>query len=187
MKIYYLFDQATGEYSGIYEAQENPLEPGAYISPVHSTDLAPPAQIAGQVAVFANGAWVLTPDFRGQTWYDAQGNAMVITSIGALPNGLTSTLPPALAFVKAEADFISAVSGHLNTTVQARGYDSMVSCVSYRQSTNPTFAAEAVAAISWRDAVWLYCYAQLAAVQAGTRAIPASEAAFIAELPVLVW
>ena len=71
--------------------------------------------------------------------------------------------------------------------MQPRGYDSLMSCASYSASSNPTFAAEAAAAIAWRDAVWTYCYAELAKVEAGQRAIPASAAEFIDELPVLSW
>lgn len=109
--------------------------------------------------------------------------------IGWSYDGTNFAAPPApiKTFAEIEAGFISAVSAHLNAAVQGRGYDSMLSCSSYAASTNTTFKAEALAAITWRDAVWLYCYAQLAAVQAGTRSIPASTEAFIAELPVLVW
>ncbi len=80
-----------------------------------------------------------------------------------------------------------AIQRHLDETVRARNYDGMISCASYAASTNPTFKAEAAAAIAWRDAVWTYCYAELAKVEAGTRAAPASTESFITELPVLTW
>ena len=91
--------------------------------------------------------------------------------------------PPALT----AADFTNAVQQHLDTTARTRNYDGILSACSYATSTSPPFSLEGVAAVAWRDAVWLYCYQQLAAVQAGTRDVPASTAAFINELPVISW
>jgi len=42
MKTVYLFDPATGVMAGSYDAQESPLEPGEFIAPAHSVDVAPP-------------------------------------------------------------------------------------------------------------------------------------------------
>lgn len=33
MKTVHLYDPATGEYGGIYDAQESPLEPGVFLTP----------------------------------------------------------------------------------------------------------------------------------------------------------
>ncbi|MEN5288506.1 hypothetical protein ABE494_21470 [Stenotrophomonas lactitubi] len=56
-----------------------------------------------------------------------------------------------------------ALIGHLlDTTVMARGYDGIVSCVSYVGDDNPAFDAEARAARSWRSAVYTAGYAILA-------------------------
>lgn len=85
------------------------------------------------------------------------------------------------------ADFTAAVQAHLDATARTRNYDSILSACSYATSTNLPFSLEGAAAVAWRDAVWLYYYQQLALVQAGTRAIPASTAAFIAELPTISW
>lgn len=84
-------------------------------------------------------------------------------------------------------DFTVAVQAHLDAVARAKNYDSILSCASYAASTNSTFSAEAVQAIAWRDAVWTYCYAQLADVQANSRSMPVSEAALIAELPSAPW
>ena len=85
------------------------------------------------------------------------------------------------------ADFTSAVQSHLDATARTRNYDGILSACSYATSTNLPFSVEGQACVAWRDAVWLYCYQQLALVQAGTRTIPATTAAFIAELPVISW
>lgn len=50
----------------------------------------------------------------------------------------------------------------LDSTVKARGYDNIVSCVSYVGDVNPTFDAEARAARAWRSAVYTAGYAILA-------------------------
>ena len=55
----------------------------------------------------------------------------------------------------------------------------------YATSTVPQFKAEALALVAWRDQVWAQCYIELASVQAGTQAMPASPEAFIATLPAV--
>lgn len=84
------------------------------------------------------------------------------------------------------ADCTNAVQMHLDAMARTKDYDSMLSCVSYAGSANATFAAEAKAALAWRDACWSYCYQQLAAVQAGTIAAP-TPAQLVAALPVFIW
>lgn len=78
-----------------------------------------------------------------------------------------------------------AVSQHLDTTVQAKGYDNIVSATSYAGYTN-TFQAEGIAAGEWRSAVWSACYQILVDVEAGTRPTPTIDE-LIAELPTITW
>lgn len=85
-----------------------------------------------------------------------------------------------------KASFINAVQGHIDTVAMSRGYDSGVSLASYATDTHPSFAAEANAFIPWRSSVWLYCYQEWAKVEAGQRQVTTA-AAFINELPVIVW
>lgn len=186
-KIVNLFDPITGVFIGVYEAQESPLEPGIFIEPIHSTELPLPVLGANECAVFVSGAWTVSPDFRGQTFYDQTTGAAVEITAHGLPAANLGALPPPQTLAEQIASFTAAVQAHLDAEVQVRGYNSIMSCVSYITSTNPTFRAEATAASAWRDAVWAYCYAELVKVQAGTRGVPASTDAFIAELPVLVW
>lgn len=61
----------------------------------------------------------------------------------------------------------SMISAWLDSVVQAKGYDSIVSCASYANSTDPTFRAEAQAAIAWRDAVYRRGYEILADIPDG--------------------
>jgi uncharacterized membrane protein YgcG len=85
-----------------------------------------------------------------------------------------------------EQDYARAVQEHVDATARGRGYDSGVSLASYAGSAVATWAAEAAAFVGWRDAVWVYVYAQLAAVQAEEREQP-TVAELIAELPVIAW
>ncbi|HEX9023249.1 MAG TPA: hypothetical protein VF799_05355 [Geobacteraceae bacterium] len=79
-----------------------------------------------------------------------------------------------------------AVQSHLDITAQQRNYDGILSACSYATSTNARFQAEGQACVAWRDAVWSKCYEVLAAVQAGTAAIPTADQ-LIADLPTLAW
>jgi hypothetical protein len=82
--------------------------------------------------------------------------------------------------------FRAAIQQHVDTQAQSRRYDSGNSLASYVASTNASWAAEAQAFVAWRDAVWLYAYAELDKVLAGEREQPSVEE-FIGELPVIEW
>jgi hypothetical protein len=103
---------------------------------------------------------------------------------GMLWNGTVLASPPPPA--PDPAVYGAAVQAHLEATAIAQGYTSALTCVSYIDSINLTWAAEAVIFKAWRDAVWLYAYGVLADVQGGLRAPPTVEA-LIAELPVINW
>ena len=85
-----------------------------------------------------------------------------------------------------EQDYARAIQKHLEDTATARGYDSALSLVSYLQSSNPSWAAEAAVFAAWRDSVWAYGYGELAEVQGGQREQP-SVADFVLELPAITW
>lgn len=82
--------------------------------------------------------------------------------------------------------FRASIQYHVDQTAQSRRYDSGNSLASYVASTNAAWAAEAQAFVAWRDAVWLYAYAELDKVLAGEREQPSVEE-FIGELPVIEW
>lgn len=58
-KRVYLFDETTGKYAGFWDAQESPLEPGVFITPISSTDIEPPAFTEEQTCTFNGVSWVL--------------------------------------------------------------------------------------------------------------------------------
>jgi hypothetical protein len=85
-----------------------------------------------------------------------------------------------------EADYGAAIQAHVESTVKSRSYNDAATCASYVGSTIPAWQADAAAFCAWRDAVWTYAYAQLAAVQDGQRTQP-SIADLIGELPAIAW
>jgi hypothetical protein len=81
--------------------------------------------------------------------------------------------------------YSDAVQSLLDTEAQRRGYDGVLSMVSYSGDSHPKFGTEGSAAKSWRTACWAQCYAILAAVESGARPMP-TVAELLAEMPVFV-
>lgn len=92
-KTVYQTDPA-GVYLGPLDADESPLEPGVWLIPAGCVEIAPPGLDAGQAARWTGGAWVLVPDHRGETWWTAEGQAIVIREVGdPAALGLSSAAP----------------------------------------------------------------------------------------------
>ena len=88
-------------------------------------------------------------------------------------------------FKSVQLSFTDAVQAHLDEGAKALGYDGILSACSYATSTNLPFSVEGKSCLDWRDAVWLYCYAELDKVKKGTRTLPTIEQ-IISELPVRI-
>lgn len=82
------------------------------------------------------------------------------------------------------APYADAVQSRLDTAAQNRGYDGILSMVSYAGDQHPKFGPEGGAAKSWRTACWAKCYEILAAVESGARPMP-TVAELLAEMPAL--
>lgn len=67
-----------------------------------------------------------------------------------------------------------------------KGYDNILTLMSYTNSTNEQWKAEADSFIAWRDSVFEYCYGVLYKVQNAEIPMPTIEE-FITNLPELVW
>lgn len=52
------------------------------------------------------------------------------------------------------ARLVALVDEHIEARARALGYNSALSCISYRLSGVPAWIAEAEAFAAWRDAVW---------------------------------
>ena len=81
--------------------------------------------------------------------------------------------------------YADAVQSLLDAEAQQRGYDGVLSTVSYSGYSHPKFGAEGSAAKSWRTACWAQCYAILAAVESGARPMP-TVVELLSEMPVFV-
>lgn len=72
----------------------------------------------------------------------------------------------------------------MNTKAQEYGYDSILTAVTYADSAIDKFAKEGKAFKEWRDNVYATGYAYLAEIEAGKKAIPATDEEFIALIPI---
>jgi hypothetical protein len=75
----------------------------------------------------------------------------------------------------------------LDAFAQTRNYAGILSLCTYAASANPKFQQEGQYGVEARDLTWSKLYEILAAVQAGTRPVPAGYAEIEGELPALVW
>lgn len=104
--------------------------------------------------------------------------------IGDLWDGQSFTKPTPHA--PTVADFEAALDAHLDAKAHERRYTDRFTCALRAGYTGP-FQAEGIAFAQWMDNCNAYAYQLLSDVQAGNRQPPASIAAFIEELPDLVW
>lgn len=118
--------------------------------------------------------WVPAPDGVGIGWTYSKA-------------GFAPPVAPEPSPEELKETFRRAVQAHIDTTAQARMYDSGASLAGYVNSAVPAWAAEAQAFVAWRDAVWLFVFNRLAQVEAGEVAPPASAQELIDMLPVIAW
>jgi hypothetical protein len=104
----------------------------------------------------------------------ADGSIEVIYTGEDIPDGATLWIaptpvaPPPLTLAQVQALIESEVQTYIDSKAKAKGYDSTNSCISYLNSTNATWKADAVAMNAWRDAVWDYCYTNAASATPST-------------------
>jgi chromosome segregation ATPase len=127
-----------------------------------------------------------------------QGHADAIaTSIAAcqaalVATGVTMTPEEVAAYEAAQAtqalidSYTRALEAHYDATAQQRRYDNRYTCTVRAGYAGP-FQAEGLAFAQWMDACNATAYQIMAAVQAGQRAMPASPAALVAEMPAIAW
>lgn len=97
--------------------------------------------------------YAITTDANGTTGWRA------ISSPADLVAGETlSDTPPLPTMADAAALLSNDIQMWLDNTACANGYDSIASCISYKDSAIAQWAEDAKAAIAWRDAVWMACF-----------------------------
>jgi len=82
---------------------------------------------------------------------------------------------------------VDGVQKRLDDFAKTRNYYDILSASTYANSTNPTFAAEALYCVQKRDETWAKVYQIETEVKAGTRPMPSGYADIEAELPALTW
>lgn len=131
---------------------------------------------AGAVEITVDGVRMTVPDDP------ANRHRRMIAEWEAQGNTIQPYVPPP----PTQQEYANAIQAHVDATARARDYMDGVSLASYLASTNPTWAADAAAFVSWRDIVWAYAYEQLDAVENGLREQP-TVAGLVAELPAITW
>lgn len=139
-----------------------------------------------------NWFWVIGDD-KTQAWSSAAGafvrewpedrqtNIVNVEELNEVMRALDMVLPQ-----PTRADYAATVQRHIDTVAQAKGYANGLAAASYVSSSIQEWAAESVAFLAWRDAVWMFAHAQLAAVQAGQRIAPTPDV-LVSELPLIEW
>ena len=79
-----------------------------------------------------------------------------------------------------------ALQNFIDSKANEKEYESGVSCISYLNSTNSTWASEASQFNAWRDSVFAYAYDYLAKAQNGQISNP-TIINFLSGIPNLNW
>jgi hypothetical protein len=141
-------------------------------------------------AVIENGAVANVVEAGPKTKFPDSWTVIAseVAKIGDLfhPETEAFQTPEPEALAPTVAEYQAAIERHIDAVAQSKQYANAISAASYAVSTNPQWAAEALAFVTWRDAVWHYVYMTLAAVEKGEHAAP-TIAELIAELPVIEW
>jgi hypothetical protein len=94
IRTLYFYNTETGEYQYSFIQKEDPIEPGVFHDVIGATELPPLGNLPNTIQTFSNGRWSLTPDYRGQIWYDANGKPTEIINLGIPPIGLMPSPSP---------------------------------------------------------------------------------------------
>ncbi len=135
---------------------------GFYPDDIWSEDRRPAAAVEIPEAIWR--AWIINPTRRYIN--------------GELVDGPVE--PPS------EDDYANAIDEYLDQIARARDYRDAARLAGYAASTIPQYAADAMAFIAWRDAVWIYAYQMLGEVKSMQIVQPTIEA-FIMSLPQPPW
>ncbi|PTR17509.1 hypothetical protein C8R31_101673 [Nitrosospira sp. Nsp2] len=156
-KTVYLYDPVTFAPTGAYDAQESPLEPGTFLTPVHCVETPPPAVEPGQLIFFDGvAAWIVRdaplPTAEQKLQYEIERRRL-------------------------------AVRQHMSAVAQAapEHFNSISEAKSFVGTDNPLRAVSEAFQV-WAAQVQTSANATLDAVEAGETALPAISD-LIASLP----
>lgn len=107
----------------------------------------------------------------------------IISSADMLPGEVLSVDVPSPTMADAAAALMQDVQAWLDVTASQNGYDSIASCISYKDSAVSQWASDATSAIAWRDAVWQACFQWKQSASANPPPIFPTSAQVISQLP----
>lgn len=152
--------------------------------------------LPSSVRILNAGTTQLAATINGAEWTDItchlENGSIIIDGVGEIPDAVREWIAaggvpePYVPPMPTEAAYSAAIQAHVDTVAGSLGYADGVACVSYHNSANTVWASEAQTFSAWRDAVWLYAYTQLAAVQSNQRPQP-TVSGLVAELPAIAW
>jgi hypothetical protein len=133
--------------------------------------------------------------FAGSPLADEQGNvnwSAVTHANGALTAIPTQDPEPTPVYVAPEptaaekqAALVNAVQSLLDASAKSRGYDNILSAVTYADEPSVSiFASEGQAYRQWRSECWAYCYNRLEQVMEGAQEVPTAPQ-LLSDLPPL--
>lgn len=105
--IIYNAHACTGEFIGVGFADPDPLTAHHWLLPANAYPDAPPAALAGTVAVRGTEGWELRPDHRGTVYSTLNGQASSWDLIGELPEDVTDQPRPSHAHVWSGAAWVA--------------------------------------------------------------------------------
>lgn len=115
----YNYHPDTGEHLSQSAARENPLDEGEYLIPANATTMAPPIPGDNQAAIFVGGTWSLVPDWRGHTYWLADGSEHTITTLGDEPPAEALNAPPPPTLTEQKTSQIDAARALAKTHITA--------------------------------------------------------------------
>ncbi|WLR98758.1 hypothetical protein [Shinella sumterensis] len=125
--------------------------------------------------------------------FDGEGESFVPDDVGNRHRQMIAAweaegneVPPYTPPAPTIHDYETAIQAVVDATAKEKLFRDGVTLASYTASTNPQWAAEALAFVAWRDGVWAYAYSELAKVQSGQRQQPTVEE-FLAEVEPIEW
>jgi len=194
--VIYSYDRVTNEYINSSTADQDPKIAGNYLLPAFSTPIPPPPEISGYARCFLNGKWMQIPDYRGQTVYNTTtAQPLVISELGEIPDDYVATQPPLSSgvyiwkenawtedFLQQKERLIKTIQEIMDAKANKYSFDTILSAVSYSNSTIEQFKIQGQAFLKWRDDVWVYCYSILDGYEHGT-GDTTTEEKFLANLP----
>ena len=103
--ILYKYDKRTREYLGYFEAYLDELESvikgeNVYVIPPCSTEVEPFIPKEGYTVVFNGSKWVEVEDNRGLTVYSKDGEMLIISDLGPIPEDYLIEKPTTLKELK---------------------------------------------------------------------------------------